>query len=473
MMIRRLKSTASVKTPSGASQSLQVSKLPNGVTVATDNTSGYFVGLGMYIKAGSRYEDAIGSGDQLQGYSHLAEKLAFKGSLNIQRESMSTAMEEMGGNIHSVSTRENIIYQGTTFAQHIPRLFELYANNVRSPIIDDQVVEDSVAAAEWEVFQQEDRVTEFGLLQLTHQTAFGKNTLGNSQYFDASRMPVGSLADGLRNYVNHFFKPQNIVVAGVGCDHQEIMDLANMHLGDWKAPSATTGKVAAATVSPSKYEGGQCIKSYTPPSHLPPNLKDLTHIQLAFQSPRFNSPDVYAYSVLQTLLGGGDSFSAGGPGKGMYSRLYTNVLNRYYWVESISAQNHSYSDNGIFVYHATVPHHAVTNALKVIGTEIQKVIDSPILDIELQRAKNQLKSQVFLNMESRMVQVEDIGRQVQLIGTRVSPNELNDRIEQVTAQDIKKAVIDMCSTKPTFILLGNTRHAPDLYKIYRQFGFKT
>lgn len=28
-------------------------------------------------------------------------------------------------------------------------------------------------------------------------------------------------------------------------------------------------------------------------------------------------------TVLNTLLGGGGSFSAGGPGKGMYSRLYT------------------------------------------------------------------------------------------------------------------------------------------------------
>jgi processing peptidase subunit alpha len=32
--------------------------------------------------------------------------------------------------------------------------------------------------------------------------------------------------------------------------------------------------------------------------------------------------------VLSQLLGGGGSFSAGGPGKGLYSRFYTNVLNQ-------------------------------------------------------------------------------------------------------------------------------------------------
>lgn len=38
--------------------------------------------------------------------------------------------------------------------------------------------------------------------------------------------------------------------------------------------------------------------------------------------------DFIAMCVLNMMMGGGGSFSAGGPGKGMYTRLYTNVLNR-------------------------------------------------------------------------------------------------------------------------------------------------
>lgn len=40
-------------------------------------------------------------------------------------------------------------------------------------------------------------------------------------------------------------------------------------------------------------------------------------------------PDFIPVCVLNMMMGGGGSFSAGGPGKGMYTRLYTNVLNRY------------------------------------------------------------------------------------------------------------------------------------------------
>ena len=39
-------------------------------------------------------------------------------------------------------------------------------------------------------------------------------------------------------------------------------------------------------------------------------------------------PDFVPMCVLNMMMGGGGSFSAGGPGKGMYTRLYTNVLNR-------------------------------------------------------------------------------------------------------------------------------------------------
>ena len=54
-----------------------------------------------------------------------------------------------------------------------------------------------------------------------------------------------------------------------------------------------------------------------------------------------------AVTVLSMLLGGGGSFSAGGPGKGMYSRLYTRVLNRYGWAQNCTAFHSIYNDTGI------------------------------------------------------------------------------------------------------------------------------
>lgn len=51
-------------------------------------------------------------------------------------------------------------------------------------------------------------------------------------------------------------------------------------------------------------------------------------------------------TVLTFLLGGGSSFSSGGPGKGMHSRLYTRVLNQHHWVHSCSAFSSTFNSSG-------------------------------------------------------------------------------------------------------------------------------
>ena len=60
----------------------------------------------------------------------------------------------------------------------------------------------------------------------------------------------------------------------------------------------------------------------------PSPMPELAHLVLGLESCSHHSDDFVTTCVLSTLMGGGGSFSAGGPGKGMYSRLYTNVLNR-------------------------------------------------------------------------------------------------------------------------------------------------
>jgi processing peptidase subunit alpha len=48
-----------------------------------------------------------------------------------------------------------------------------------------------------------------------------------------------------------------------------------------------------------------------------------------------------------------DSFLVvSGPGKGMYSRLYKNVLANYYEIETALASNMCYTDSGIFTLQA-------------------------------------------------------------------------------------------------------------------------
>ena len=201
---------------------------------------------------------------------------------------------------------------------------------------------------------------------------------------------------------------------------------------------------------PAHYTGGFLSLPVQPPSYNP-NQPAFTHIHLAFEGLPIASDDIYALATLNTLLGGGGSFSAGGPGKGMYSRLYTNVLNQHAWVESCLAFNHSYSDSGLFGISALCMPGRTQAMLDVMCHELRALTletgFSALNHVEVARAKNQLRSSLLMNLESRMVELEDLGRQVQVHGRKVPVHEMCRKIESLTVADLRRVATQVVQGK--------------------------
>jgi processing peptidase subunit alpha len=187
------------------------------------------------------------------------------------------------------------------------------------------------------------------------------------------------------------------------------------------------------------------------------SVSPLTHIMLAFeyQGGWRDVKGSVAMTVLQYLLGGGGSFSAGGPGKGMHSRLYSRVLNQHGWVENCTALTSIYNTTGLVGIYAAAPSDRVgtppgcgeqrggggwpagvcrpphlrspspfpdppppaDDAVSILCKELQAVATA-VPAAELERAKAQAISAVLMNLESRAVVAEDIGRQVLTYGHR-------------------------------------------------------
>ena len=61
-----------------------------------------------------------------------------------------------------------------------------------------------------------------------------------------------------------------------------------------------------------------------------------------------------------------------------------------------------------------------------------------LTELEVKRAKNQLKSSLLMNLESRMVELEDLGRQVQVHGRKVGVKEMISKIDAVTIPDLRR-----------------------------------
>ncbi|KAK3996037.1 mitochondrial-processing peptidase subunit alpha [Cladorrhinum sp. PSN332] len=471
--------------------------LPNGVRVASEDLPDAFSGVGVYIDAGSRYEN-----DSLRGASHIMDRLAFKSTSTRTADQMLESVEKLGGNIQCASSREAMMYQAATFNSAIPIAVELLAETIRDPELTDEEIVQQLQTADYEVHEIWSK-PELILPELVHTAAYKDNTLGNPLLCPAERLGVIDKSV-IQAYRDAFYQPERMVVAFAGVPHAEAVSLAEKYFGDMKSTKGTLSRTGSETSldslssdsseafsstsssessdtssqssgilskipflkslsstasqtsaqfnpivpitdedlhRPAHYTGG-FLSLPTQPPPINPHLPVFTHIQLAFEGLPISSPDIYALATLQTLLGGGGSFSAGGPGKGMYSRLYTNVLNQHGWVESCIAFNHSYTDSGLFGIAAScMPSH--TDAmLQVMCRELQSLTHergySAITQIELDRAKNQLRSSLLMNLESRMVELEDLGRQVQVHGRKIPVWEMTKKINNLSMKDIRR-----------------------------------
>ncbi|KAL5120024.1 Mitochondrial-processing peptidase subunit alpha [Pleosporales sp. CAS-2024a] len=474
----------------------QITRLPNGIRVATEALPGPFSGIGVYVDAGSRYEN-----DALRGLSHIIDRLAFKSTRHTSGDQMVEKMESLGGNIQCASSRESVMYQSATFNSAVATAVGLLAETIRDPLITEDEVQQQLETADYEIgeiWSKPDLI----LPELVHMAAYKDNTLGNPLLCPKERLPYINRSV-VEAYRREFYTPDRIVVAFAGVNHNEAVRLTEQYFGDMatgQAP-ALVGLGEATSASPSApqqvftadhptptgappqtsrllskipffknlstsatsnasvhgsfdldfppidtslashYTGGFLTLPPIPPP-LNPALPRLSYIHLAFEALPISSPDIYALATLQTLLGGGGSFSAGGPGKGMYSRLYTNVLNQHGWVESCMAFNHSYTDSGLFGIAASCAPSHVAQMLEVMCRELKSLGDdhgyAALQPAEVNRAKNQLRSSLLMNLESRMVELEDLGRQVQVHGRKVGVKEMCRKIDDVTMSDLKR-----------------------------------
>ncbi|KAI8345917.1 Metalloenzyme, LuxS/M16 peptidase-like protein [Mortierella sp. GBAus27b] len=429
--------TSSVSHPLAS----KVTTLSNGVRVATEDSQGHFAALGVYVDAGSRYED-----DYTRGVSHILDRLAFKSTKNRTSEAMMNDLEAAGGNVMCSSSRESIMYQSALLPQDLPKMTKL---------------EEQRVSAGHEI-QEYWSKPEMILPELLHTVAYKDNTLGNPLLCPMENLEVMT-TDNVKTYINTWYKPERLVVSAVGADHDQVVKLTEKYFGDMKSSASESNKNAETSAGseagssnngifkslfgkrkssssvltpdfntlsrlPAKYTGGTLL--------IEDDTQPFTHLFVGFEGLSIHDDDIYALATLQTVDG---SFSAGGPGKGMYSRLYCNVLNHYNWIESCLSFNHCYSDSGLFGISGSCYPGYETMLLEVIVRELEMTTRTGrggIVQGELDRAKNQLRSSVLMNLESKMVQLEDLGRQVQVHGYKVPVEELCAKIEKVTRQDM-------------------------------------
>ncbi|XXG48204.1 hypothetical protein AAC387_Pa02g2716 [Persea americana] len=429
----------------------KITTLPNGVKIASETSPSPAASIGLYVDCGSIYETPISS-----GATHLLERMAFKSTMNRSHLRIVREVEAIGGNVTASASREQMGYSYDALKTYVPEMVEMLVDCVRNPVFLD-----------WEVNEQLQKIkTEIGeisknpqglLLEAIHSAGYS-GALANPLL--APESAISRLNSTiLEEFVSENYTAPRMVLAASGVEHEELLSYAEPLLSDLP-------KVPAPEVPKSVYVGGDYRCQADSPS---------THVALAFEVPGgwLKEKEAMALTVLQMLMGGGGSFSAGGPGKGMYSRLYLRILNEFQEIQSFSAFNSIYNNTGIFGIHATTSSEFVSKAVDLAARELLAVATPGEVDqVQLDRAKESTKSAVLMNLESRMVVSEDIGRQILTYGERKPIEYFLKVVDEVTVKDISTIAQKIISSPLTMASWGDVINVPSYESVCRKFHAK-
>lgn len=419
-----------------ASEPVQkVSKLPNGIRVASETSHGLGTSMAIFLQLGS-----VDETPETSGATHFLQHLSFKATEKRSHFMLTRAIEKLGGHVASGASRDGITYAGECLSSNAEGLFALMAEAALYPRTEDL----DITLASQLVSQDIANSAKNGsarVLDALHEVAFNGAGLG------APLLSAREHIDGavVKKFLTGNLSPARIVVAGVGIDHERLVAMTADAFGHLPAGGALAQPA-------SQYIGGD----YRIPAALD---KGEVHFTLGFQGAGVKDKNMLAAAALQTLLGGGDSFSAGGPGKGLTSRLFTNVLCDA-GVLSSSAFSVSYQDTGLFGIQTSVSPESAADAVSLVCKELVRLRKQPVSAEELARAVNQTRSSLLMNLEAKGIVCEDLGRQVIYYGERVSGAKLSQQLQALTAQDLSRAAEAILASPLSVAAYGNVSALP-------------
>lgn len=424
----------------------EITTLENGIRVVSQETYGQVSTVGVVVDVGSRHETR-----HQWGVAHLWELVAFSSTKQYPNAIVLQQLLQDWGGTRLVNTgREQSLVCIDILRPNVERAMELLHQVLIEPQFLPEEVEDAKRTME---FQALDMPPELIMEEALQTAAYGIDQQLGKPHFCPPECLQSLNADVLHEFWNDnvLAHPQDIVVGGAGIGHDQLVDLAQQHFGaTWPHVEASSPQAAQShqdrTVR-SIYRGGECrVEKAT--------MDGFTRVALAFELDGWHSKDLVPCCVLQTLLGGGNSFSAGGPGKGMYSRLYRQVLNRYSWAESAESFTSIHAESGLWgITGSSKPKHA-GDILHVLADHVARLSVDLVTDEELDRARNMLKCNVLTQLESRLVLFEDLGRQVLTYGTREDMDTTCKKIDSVTKEELRDLARKAFTKAPTVAVIG-------------------
>jgi len=362
--------------------------------------------VGIWADVGSSVES-----HERRGISHLVEHMLFKGTSRRTARQIAETMDGVGGNLNAFTDKETTCYYAKVIDRHVP-----LAVDVLSDMFLNSKFDAAELKKEQRVILEEIKMYEDSPDELIHdvflQTMWSGSRLGEPTIGFTDTV-VGIGPEDLRAHMRAHYAPNSVIVAAAGnVDHDDFVKVVTEHFAAFEGHCTLPEPDGPIT---------------TPSTHVRFKDSEQAHVVVGTRGVDVRDERRYALSLLDTILGGG-----------MSSRLFQEIREQRGLVYSVYSFQAAYRRAGLFgIYAGTSPQN-VQPCIDVIVEQFERVRGNCVGNEEFALAKEHIKGNLTLSLESTSSRMIRLGRNEFALGRQISPEEIEQRIDAVTADDVQQ-----------------------------------
>jgi predicted Zn-dependent peptidase len=386
--------------------------LANGLRLATEAMPHVrSVTIGVWLTRGSRHE-----ADSHAGIAHFIEHMLFKGTTSRSAEDIAQQIDSIGGQLDAFTSKEYAGYYIKVLDEHLPIAVDLLSDMLMRPALapDDIEREKKVIVEEIKMVEDtpDDLVHELFTEHYWHAHPLGRPILGTRDTVESFTAPQ------LRDYFAGAYVASNLIVAAAGnLEHARVRALVESAFAS--VPATGIGHIDTAP------RARPTVLSRT---------KDLeqSHVCLGTTAYPQSHEDRFAAFVLNTILGGSIS-----------SRLFQNIREKRGLAYAVFSGLSAFRDAGMLTVYAGCANESVAEVVDLVVDELRLIARDPVSDAELRRAKDHLKGNLMLSLESTSSRMTHLARQDIYFDRYDTLDDTLALIEAVTIDDVRRVAREM------------------------------
>ncbi len=391
---------------------LRKTTLNNGIRVVTEQMPDvHSVSVGFWVENGSRHE--AGS---LNGISHFLEHMLFKGTSRRSALDIAREADSFGGVLNAFTSREYSCYYAKVLDSRLPDAVDLLSDLVLNSTLDEVEIEKERRVILQEISMVED-TPEDQIHDLFSEKIWAKHPLG--------RPVLGLLASvekitrqDLQHLLSSRYVGHNIVISASGHLQHDVI--------------CRQIEKAFAAVPPGSQRTLCELPRHQTGLYLLEKPLEQVHFCLGCKALPQTHDDRFTLQVLNTLLGAS-----------MSSRLFQQVREERGLTYSIYSYLNCHSDSGALVVYGGTANDHLAQVIELVVEQFRTIKSGQISSNEVIRAREQIKGNLLLSLESSDNRMSRLARNEIYLGYQPALESLVSQLDQVDVDAVTRVAHDL------------------------------